>query len=99
MAQRTLSDTELHAFLYKVVGEWRIEQLSSLRRQTMFLQDKIDELDNRSATPKPNADERRAQLQEKLTRSEQRRGDRAAAIEGLYGELITFVDRLGRSAD
>ena len=92
MTHTTLSQEQVRGLIYKALGQWRSEELSFIRRHLTDLQDKLDELDNKSLQPNPNKAELRASLEEKTARWAERRDARVAMIEAAYSQMIDYME-------
>ena len=98
MDRHSPSEDELRGMLYDVLGKWRTDELSFIRRRLLDIEDKIVALENRRLKENPDRAEMRAILEEKAARMSERKADRIKMIENAYSLMIDFVDRREREA-
>lgn len=92
------SEDELRGMLYDVLGEWRTDELSFIRRRLLDIEDKIVALENKRLEDKPDRAEMKAKLEKIAARMSERNDDRIKMIEAAYASMIDFVDRREREA-
>ncbi len=99
MTTHAPTDEDIHLLVRRVLTDWKLAELKSIRNSALVIQDKIDKMDHREAqgcVPNPDL---RSRLKQQAKDMANRKDAEVTMIEDAYQRMIAFVDRRECEAD
>ena len=99
MTTHTLADEETYRLVRRVLSDWKLAELKSIRDRALVIHDKVDELDHHEAEGRAPNPDLRSRLKQQAEEMANRKDTKVTMIEDAYERMIAFVNRRERGAD